>query len=114
MTKNLNKPRRLSFLLAAVAALALTVASTKASAAVDGTVTVIEYFPNSLLVQVASVNYFAVTATVAGCTANNRTLDDIKIFASMSQAALLAGKTVRIYFTTCGGVNYIGGFDLDK
>ena len=79
------------------------------------TVGVVEFLPGSLLIQDAAGNNFtAQLATQSGCTGNNQTIDTIKSWLSLGQAALLSGKTVRIYFNVCGGANYIAGFDLDK
>jgi hypothetical protein len=79
------------------------------------TLNVVEYSSGNLLIQdAAGNNFFAQLATQAGCTANNQSIDTLKSWLSMSQAGLLAAKTVRIYFNVCGGLNYISTFDLDK
>ena len=116
MIKNIvSNARRFSRWIGVALALTATAASLPANAAlVDSKVGIIEYFPGSLLVQMASVNYYAQTATQAGCTTNNQTLDTIKLWQSMAQAALLANKTTRIYFNVCGGANYIAGIDVDQ
>jgi hypothetical protein len=79
------------------------------------TVGVVEYLPGSLLIQDAAGNNFgALLSSPAGCTANNQTIDTLKMWQSMGQAALLAAKTVKIYFNVCGGNNFLAGFDIDK
>lgn len=66
-----------------------------------------------LLVQLAGgTNYYGVLNAKAGCTAYNQNEDTLKAWQSMSQAALLSGKKLNIYFTACGGVNYITVMDL--
>ena len=58
------------------------------------------------------MNYYGVTSAGTGCTSNNQTLDTLKVWTSLTQSALLAGKTVRVYFNTCNGSNFIVGIDL--
>jgi hypothetical protein len=103
---------------ALASALAITVASVPAWAVSSPeftTVGVVEYSPGTLLVQDAGGNnFFAQLATQGGCTQFNQTIDTIKIWQSMAQSALLAGKAVRIYFNVCGNVNYIATLDVDK
>jgi hypothetical protein len=79
------------------------------------TLGVVEYSSGNLLIQDATGNnFFGQLAAGSGCTANNQTIDTLKSWLSMSQAALLAAKNVRIYFNVCGGINYISTLDLDK
>jgi hypothetical protein len=61
------------------------------------------------------VNYLA-TTNAAPCSASySQSLDTIKIWSSMAQAALLSGKNLKIYFTLCGtnNIHYIQTLDLD-
>lgn len=111
-----SRTKRLASVIAVVTTLALVATSAPAAAAspINGSVSVVEYAPGSLLVQVAAVNYMAQLNTQAGCTANNQTIDTIKAYQSLAQAALLAGKNVRIYFAVCNSVNYITTFDLNS
>jgi hypothetical protein len=39
-------------------------------------------------------------------------VDTLKAWQSEAQAALLSGKSVKIYFNVCGGANYISALDL--
>jgi hypothetical protein len=86
------------------------------------TVGIIEYLPGMLLVQDAAGNNFgAYLSSPPGtspppnyCTGNNQTIDTLKEWLSMAQAALLSGKNVTIYSTVCGGNTFLSGLDLDK
>ena len=73
---------------------------------------------NTLLIQTNQngtlVNYFAQIATQAGCTENNQNIDTIKIWQSQAQAALLAGKNLKVYFNICNSQNYITTMDLNQ
>jgi hypothetical protein len=89
------------------------------------TVGIIEYLPGMLLVQdVAGNNFGAWLVTPNGtdsmghsvdCSGYNQTIDTLKEWLSMSQAALLSGKNVTIYSATCGtNIVVLTGIDLDK
>jgi hypothetical protein len=72
-----------------------------------------EYWGGTLVIQLSTgQNYHAVTSAASGCTANNQSLDTLKVWASMAQSALLSGKRVKIYFTTCSNFSYIQVLDL--
>jgi len=104
-----------SSLVAAAMGLALCTAQSSAFAAVSAQVspTVVEYQPGVLLVQLpGGTNYIGVLNTVAGCTTYNQTIDTLKNWTSISQAALLSGKSVKLYYTVCGGQNYITTIDI--
>jgi len=114
---NASKFRGMFALVAVLTGAASATVTTPAHAAVSGvtTVNIVEYGAGSLLVQLTGgVNYFAQLNTQSGCTANNQTIDTIKAYQSLAQAALLAGKTVKVYFNTCGGQNYITALDLNQ
>jgi hypothetical protein len=82
----------------------------------DTTVAAVKNTGSSFQLQDAAGNLFSVaTAAPSPCQTYSQSLDTMKAWLSMSQSALLTGRTVRIYFNTCGnGVPYIAGLDLDK
>jgi hypothetical protein len=103
------------FTLALTAALLVGGLGRSAMASVvNGPVTQTEYNASSsslpqLLVQLnnnTSVNYFA-QQTSPGCSLPANSIDTIKIFLSVAQAAQLAGKSVNIYYNTCGTTLYM-------
>jgi hypothetical protein len=59
-----------------------------------------------LYIQIGGVNYVGQTAS-PGCSLPSVSTDTIKIWTGLAQAALLAGKNVTLYNTTCNGVSYI-------
>ncbi len=113
-----TKSRGLAVSVGVAASLIIATVSTLAHATdAFTTVGVVEYAPNSLLVQGADgVNYLAKINAPSGCTSNNQTIDTLKAWQSLAQAALLSGKTVRIYYNVCSSnsQNYIAAMDLDK
>jgi len=114
---NVGKSRGAFAVVAVLIGAAAGTVTATAHAAVSPvtTVNIVEFGPGALLVQLTGgVNYVAQLNTQAGCTANNQTMDTLKGYQSMAQAALLAGKTVKIYFNVCGGSNYISGLDLNQ
>jgi hypothetical protein len=74
--------------------------------------TIIEYLPGQLLVQDNGVNFYAQLAPPDACKAFAQTIDTIKVWESLAQSALLAGKKVNVFSGICGGLNYITGIDL--
>jgi uncharacterized membrane protein YjfL (UPF0719 family) len=101
--------------LALSASLAIITATTLVQADVTSVTTVnsLEYGWGNLLIQLSTgQNYLGVTSAVGGCTANNQSVDTLKVWASMAQSALLSGKRLKIYFTTCSNTAYINGVDL--
>ena len=126
MLRTINQKSR--GLLASLGLLAgVAVSSVAATADATGspttptTVIMVEYSSyatGTLTVQVAgSVNYFGQVSAQTGCTANNQTVDTLKMWQSLAQAALLSGKTVKIYYNVCGTgsnqFNYIYALDLN-
>lgn len=115
LTRTSSKVRLLLAIAVVVVALVRGTNAWAVASPESTTVGVIEYFSGTLIVQDASgVNFYGQLGTQTGCTANNQTLDTLKIWLSLGQAALLSGKNVKIYFATCGGINYISAFDLDR
>lgn len=129
MSKTIAKSRTVLSLIGLATALAVGATSTQANAGpappppppAISAVKIVEYSPGQLLVQLlisgVSTNFIAQQNAVAGCSVGdqknfNRTIDTIKIWASLTQAALLAGKQVQIYYDVCGGNNYIMTIDL--
>jgi hypothetical protein len=116
MTKSIKgKTRGLLTLLCLAAGLAIGTTSRLAEAADTGltTLNAVEYMQGTVLLQTANgVNYVGVLTAGAGCTTHNKTIDTLKSWQSLGQAALLSGKNVKIYFTACGGTNYISAVDI--
>jgi hypothetical protein len=109
---------RLSVLMAFCAALLVSLVGAPASAAVTtaATPSIVEYMPGALLIQIPGAsagNYMGVLSAVSGCSANNQTIDTLKAWQALAQSALLSGKNLRIYFTSCNGVLYISTVDLN-
>jgi|SRR6187551_1071282 len=101
-------------ILAVAAAFAFTLVASRAHAAFsDNTVSLIEYQPDVLVVQLTGgANFHAFKTAPTGC--NSRSIDTIKAWQSLAQSALLAGKKVRIYYTVCNSQNMIDIIDLNK
>lgn len=114
----IKRTRGRSFVTLATVLAFSAIASTASAAFVDATggPTQVEY-PGFLMVQYQGVNYQSSTGTpCAG--AGGSSIDTIKLWASLAQSALLAGKSMRIYYNDCtvGGVttHYIGDLVLEK
>jgi hypothetical protein len=121
-----------SLRIAALAALAIvTTAVTSRTARAETAnkctkVNVVEYYQDTLLIQCAEttglVNYLAQvhpadTSSTVSCKGFASNLDSIKIWMSLAQTALLAGKPLLIYNTICGpdgGQRLIRVVDLDR
>lgn len=114
MNNKINRSRGIISAITCAASLAVCAVAAPADAAEPmGTVNVVEFSRGTLLVQLSSgTNYHGVLTAVAGCTAYNQTADTLKVWQSMAQAALLSGKKLNLYFTACGGFNYITVMDL--
>ena len=111
----LTSMRKVSGFVAIAAGLTVGISPTLAFASVTGLASpvAVEYSAGSLLVQLpGGANYLGVVSAAAGCTANNQTLDTLKAWQSLTQAALLSGKSVKIYYNTCSSVNYISTVDI--
>ena len=63
--------------------------------------------PDLLLQTNDGVNYQGTATYAPGCGIVAPTADAVKIWASLGQAALLSGKNVTIYWTNCGGTNWL-------
>ena len=95
-----------SGVLAAALGLGVCLAPSAAYATVapDGVPTAIELGNTSVLIQVGGVNYMAfLSGAPAGCS--NVSADTLKGWTTFAQTALLAGRNVRIFFTTCNSPN---------
>lgn len=109
--RSTNRNRGFSTVAALAAGLAITVASATALAA-TGPVSQVEYMGVGnysiplLLVQINGVNYIGQTTT-PGCGIPTQSTDTIKIWLSMAQSAMLAGKTVTLYTSSCNNAQYI-------
>lgn len=98
-----SKVKVFSRTLGLVVALVVALSATKAQAAfTDSRVAQVEYSPALLLIQhtTGGVNYHAYQFAPAGCPYSVND-GDLKAWQSLAQGALLAGKTLRIYFTVC-------------
>lgn len=106
-----------STLLGLASSLTIAASSLPAQAAVSPiqSPVVVEYFANTLLVQLpGGVNYHGLVTSPAGCATPNQSIDTLKAWLSLSQAALLSGKTVKIGFNTCGALKVISAIDLNQ
>jgi hypothetical protein len=63
--------------------------------------------PDLLLQTSDGVNYQATATYNPGCGVLTPSIDTVKIWVGLGQAALLSGKSVTIYFTVCGSTNWI-------
>lgn len=115
ITRTLGKiATRLGFVVLATGILA-TAGSASAFAATCAP-NIVEYnaptgttFP--LLIQCSPTNYVGLISATGGCPAQS--VDTLKIWASLAQAAVLSGKKLNIYTTTCGSTsNVITAIDL--
>jgi hypothetical protein len=104
---------------ALVVAVATTFSSTALAASSSvTTVNIVEYGQYSgyaqLLVQLTGgVNYYANPGQASpGCGVVMASVETAKVWASLAQSALLSGRNVRIYYTYCGGYNWIYALDL--
>jgi len=61
---------------------------------------------NTLIVTIAGVNYQAQLSS-PGCGIPDNSIDLLRIWLSMAQSAVLAGKKINIYPTTCNSLNWI-------
>jgi hypothetical protein len=63
----------------------------------------------SLDVVVGGVNYWVQPSNAINpaCSANAQTVDTVKMVATLAQSAMLAGKQLRIEYTSCGGLRYL-------
>ena len=110
-----RKMGRISALVAVV-----TMAATGSAWAATCTPNIVEYSTNNntptpLLIQCGGTNFFGPIAPVSNCAAQS--IETLKIWTSLAQAALLSGKKLNIYTKTCGSgssqvPNVITGIDL--
>jgi hypothetical protein len=68
----------------------------------------------SLDVIVAGTTFWAQPSSAINpsCSANAQSTDTVKTIASLAQAAMLAGKQLRIQYNVCGGLNYMNVVEL--
>lgn len=128
------KRRNIAASLAALCGFAIAATSTNAFAdctnnlapasncsAAPATVALVEFGPTAGLIiqQIVSgvfKNYYGQLSAQAGCTAQNQSADTLKQWSAMAQAALLAGKQLKVYYNVCGSNNllYINAVDLNQ
>jgi hypothetical protein len=95
-----------------VALITVAVPALAAGPSVETTVKQVEYrnitLTPDLLLQSSNGTNFQATATYSpGCGVLTPSIDTVKLWASLGQAALLSGKNVTIYYTACLGTNWI-------
>jgi hypothetical protein len=122
MLANSKKPKKLGPMLAlcalATGAMAVTSRPAHATSTTECKVQKVEYYKDTLLIQcVGGTNFFAQvaplnTSSTVSCQGFAQNLDTIKIWLSMAQTALLAGKNVLMYYTSCGPYNSGAGIPL--
>lgn len=102
-------------LLGGFLALTMVSVSTPAHAAfVDGTLDQVEFGESGILLLSQAGFLYKSGPTPPGCSIATASADVRKTWVSLSQAALLAGKSVRIYFTTCNSEYWIRDIVLYK
>jgi hypothetical protein len=75
--------------------------------------TMVEYFPNGTLhIYFPTFWITGELSPIAGCPVSSQ--ETLKIWASMAQAALLSGKSLRVYSTYCGSRNYINDLVIQQ
>jgi hypothetical protein len=98
--------RAFSFWIGLTVGIVASSASLTAHAA-TGVPSQFEYLnSNVLIVNIAGVNYQAQLSS-PGCGLPANSIDVLRIWLSMAQAAVLAGKSINIYPTTCNSLNWI-------
>jgi hypothetical protein len=114
--KKARKNQSLRGILAGIIAVAGIATSTSAWAVTSPeltTLALVEYSDGTVILQDATGNnFYAQTFAANGCSAVST--DAVKAWLSEGQAAVLSGKTVKIYFTTPGAVNCLSALDLNK
>jgi hypothetical protein len=115
-----HKRTHLVVAIAAAACLTFGAGVARASQAA-GAITQVEFnaanatFPQFILqLNSATTNYYAQAQTSPGCGITALSADSLKAMQSFAQTAFLAGKTVNVSFTPCGGFNYIFGISMAR
>lgn len=111
MGNRLTKTLGLSAILSTL--LAVSIGKSAVAGSVTCVPNTIEYYNATLIVQCSPTNYYAQTYPPASpCEANVNFLDNMKMWMTLAQSALLSGKSLKIEYTTCGTTNYINVIDL--
>ena len=109
--------KHLANVLAVISAVGVVSFSAAAFAAgptqVVGGLSQVEYPGTYLMIQYSGVNYIGQGAS-PGCSLPAYSADTIKMWASLSQASLLSGKNMTIYYNDCNGAHYISDLVLIK
>jgi hypothetical protein len=110
----IKRTKTISGWIALATGLAVSTVSVAALAVNPSSPKVVEYMPGTLLIQLdGGENYYGVLdANGTECDWNNQTVDTLKAWQSLAQAALLSGKKLLIYSNFCGDRNYISAVDL--
>jgi hypothetical protein len=116
--KNMTKTTRISQALFSIGLLTAVVARTnQANAAMVecSSITWVDTAPDyggSLLVGCSGTNYAAYVNN--GSTCRNVSMDTLKIWKATAESALLSGKKLQVYYTSCGGAYRIDAISLRK
>ena len=112
--KSVSRPRRISVLVSALCLAAVALFARPAHAgSVTGLVTQTGWHSNGeswapqLSIQLSSGSFSYAQTSSPGCSLPANTIDVLKGFLSVAQAAQLAGKNVVILFGSCFGNQYI-------
>src|SRR4051794_25323440 len=112
--KNVSRPRRISVLVGALCLAAVALFARPAHAGtVSGLVTQTGWHSNGegwapqLAIKLSSGSFSYAQVTSPGCSLPANTLDVLKGFLSVAQAAQLAGKNVVILYNSCFGNQYM-------
>jgi hypothetical protein len=107
INKTGRKKRSLAVMVALAAAFVLTGTSRSALASnVTCAPNQVEY-PQRLMIQCAPTNYVGSLTAPSGCSGDNQTIDTLKMWMSLAEAAVLSGKRLTIYYDVCGGQNNV-------
>ena len=98
-----------------VSAISLTLAAPAfAGPFVDVVPSQVEYSETPVLLLSANNIIYKAQLPAPGCGYPANTVDTLKTWTNLSQAALLSGKTIRIYFDVCASTNFIRDIVLKR
>lgn len=106
ITTIINKAKQVSTLVAAACCVAVIAGSVPAFASEgSGMSTVWDVYTGPGVIRIHLTNdpneYFSYTSAPAGCPTWTQTADQLKLYSTMAQSALLAGKQLRITYNLC-------------
>ena len=98
-----------------VAAIGITQAAPAfAGPFVDVVPSQVEYAETPILLLSANNILYKAQLPAPGCSMPAISVDTLKTWTSLSQAALLSGKTIRIYYDVCSSTNFIRDIVLKR